>query len=156
MLRRLRRRLWPTFDLLLSYAGGYAVRELSDQGYVGTVEMSLEDVEALLKVHGFEFELVSALKHRSCPRGMEVDAGSWVKRESRFARQQLHVHLFSGRDDSYIDVYGHLEPSWLRSPIQHYRSNNLRFEVGVDVVSEILEENDVDVFARDPRERCRM
>ncbi len=156
MLRSLRRRLWPLFDLALSVFGGYASREVGDDGYVGSVEMTLEEVEELLDGAGFEFEVVAALKHRSCPRGAEVSAGSWVLRESWLTRQQLHVHLFSGRDDRYTDVYAHYEPSWIRSPVEHYRSNRLEFEVGGEVVWELLEEAGVEPLQRSRGERCRM
>lgn len=157
MARRdsLRRRLWPRIDRTLNRFGGYAVAEVPEDEYVGTARLSLPAVERVLGDVGFEFELVAALKHRSCPDHNEVSEGSWVLRDSNFAPYQLHVHLFSGNDNGYTDIYAHHEHNWKRRPLRHYAMTLLDSERGVKMTREVLREEGVKLFERDLERRCK-
>jgi len=150
----LRRKLWPKIDGALDRLGGYAVKEVHEDGYVGTASLSLPAVERVLEEAGFEFELIAALKHRACPDHNEVSAGSWVLRDGDFAPYQLHVHLFSGNDNGYTDVYAHHEHNWKRRPLRHYAMTLLDNERGVEMTREILAEEGVELFERGLEERC--
>lgn len=155
-MRRLRRRIWPVLDAALSVAGGYATSTIDDEGYVGTVELDLRDVEDRLASQGYGFEVVSALKHRSCPDGPEVEAGSWVWRKSKLSSHQLHAHLFSTVDEPLTDVYAHHEPSWLTRPLKHYRADSCDCSRGAEMVGETLAEEGLELFHRPHEERCEI
>lgn len=155
-MRRLRRRVWPVLDSALSVAGGYATSTIDEEGYVGTVELDLRPLEDRLANQGFGFEVVSALKHRSCPDGPEVEAGSWVRRESKLASHQLHAHLFSTVDEELTDVYAHYEPSWLTRPLRHYRADSCDCRRGAEMLEKTLEEEALQLFQRPHEERCEI
>jgi len=152
---RLRRRLWPKIDDRLERFGGYAVAEIREEGYVGTAWLSLPAVECLLDDVGFEFELIAALKHRPCPDRRETSAGSWVLREEDFGPHQLHLHLFSGRNNGYTDIYAHHEHNWKRCPLGHYAMTLLDNERGVEMTHDILAEEGIELFERDIERRCK-
>jgi len=152
--RELRRRLWPKVDSALDRLGGYAVSTVKREEYVGTADADLRRVERLLRDAGFAFEVVSALKHRACPNRRDVEAGSWVLRDSALSTHQLHVHLFSERDEALADIYAHHEKNWVRHPAKHYRVEYCDRERGVEMVREILSGAEVDVFHRERNERC--
>lgn len=152
--KEVRRRLWPTFDAALARVGGYAVSDVSQDEYVATADGGLREVEDDLRRLGFSFEVVSALKHRACPNRRDVEAGSWVLRDSRFSPHQLHVHLFSEEDEEAADVYAHHEKNWVRHPVKHYRVEYCDPEKGIEMAREMLSEADVEVFYRGREERC--
>jgi len=153
--RSIRRRLWPRIDRTLNRFGAYAVMEIDEGGYAGTARLTRRALERVLNDSGFEFELVAALKHRTCPEEEEVSAGSWVLRDSDFAPYQLHVHLFSGRDNGYTDMYAHYEHNWKRRPLRHYLVTLHDNNKGVEMVREILDDQGVEIFERDLEMRCR-
>jgi hypothetical protein len=152
--KEVRRRLWPAFDSALARLGGYAVSDVSQEEYVGTADAGLRDVEDNLRSLGFSFEVVSALKHRACPNRRDVEAGSWVLRDSRLSSHQLHVHLFSEHDEDAADVYAHHEKSWVRHPVKHYRVEYCDCKKGVEMAREILSDAEVDIFHREREKRC--
>ena len=152
--REVRRRLWPTFDAALARVGGYAVSDVDQNQYVGTADANLRDVEDALRSRGFTFEIISALKHRACPDRRDVEAGSWVLRESRLSSHQLHVHIFSERDEDVADLYAHHERNWVRHPVKHYRVEYCDTERGVEMARDMLSRAQVEVFHRGRDERC--
>lgn len=155
-VRETRRRLWPVIDEGLARIGGYATATLPSDGYVGSAECHIREFEDELVEMGFSFGMVAALKDRVCPAGEEVEAGSWVRRDHRFAHDQLHVHLFDGVGDEYTDVYAHHEASWVRSPLEHYRRRTTDHERGVEMLREIVQDCDVELVDRDLEERCQI
>ncbi|MCX2818378.1 hypothetical protein EGH25_03300 [Haladaptatus sp. F3-133] len=152
--KEVRRRLWPAFDAALARVGGYAVSDVSQDQYVGTAGADLREVEDNLRSLGFSFEVISALKHRACPNRRDVEAGSWVLRDSRLSSHQLHVHLFSERNEDTADVYAHHEKNWVRHPVKHYRVEYCSCEKGVEMAREVLSEAHVELFHRGRDERC--
>ena len=154
--REARRRLWPVLDGALERVGGFATATVPREGYVGSVRGDIRKLERELAAAGFSFGLVAALKDRVCPAGGEVEAGSWVCRDARLARHQLHVHLFDGAGDGYTDVYAHHEPSWIRHPLRHVRVEDCDHARGVDEVRAVLAERGVAVERRDLGERCQI
>lgn len=154
--KEIRRSLWPCIDSVLSRLGGYAVSTVEQSGYVGTADADLREVEEVLRSFGFSFEVVSALKHRSCPDRRDVESGSWVLRDSPLSSHQLHVHLFSERDEALADLYAHYEKSWKRHPVEHYRVEHCDRVRGVRETKEILDETALVVFHREREERCML
>jgi hypothetical protein len=65
-----------------------------------------------------------------------------------FSEFQLHVTLFSNEDDGTYDVLAHWEPSWIRHPIRHYRSEEVDAETGVKKILELLASRRVVPFSR--------
>lgn len=124
--RRLRHRLGPVLDRLARRVGQpeYYVYPV---GYVGTVHLPRDDLEAKLQDGGFTWDPFS-LYHYT-PTGSSTD-GSWVYRSSPFADRQLHVVLFSQSDHTHI--YAHDEFNWLRHPLKHAKQVDIRREQGVD------------------------
>lgn len=151
--RELRRRLLPHLDLRLQRVGWYASSTVLEDGYVGTVEMEVEEFEDVLQDLGFSFGFVSSLKARKCPDGDEVEVGSWVRRSSPLAPSQIHVHLFS-HGDGLVDVYCHHEHTWFRRPLKHYRKQGLNPVKGAEMMQELLSQHGVDYFQRNRDARC--
>jgi hypothetical protein len=154
--REIRRRLLPTFDAALERFGGYAVSDVDRDQYVGTADADLRDVEDALLSRGFSFEVISALKHRVCPDRRDVEAGSWVFRDSRLSSHQLHVHLFSEQNEDAADIYAHHEKNWVRHPVKHYRVEYCDPDRGVEMAREVLSDSEVDIFQRGRDERCML
>jgi hypothetical protein len=152
--REVRRSLWPVVDSALGRVGGYAVSTVTQNEYVGTADAEIRGIEETLRCLGFSFEVISALKHRSCPNRKDVESGSWVLRDSPLSSHQLHVHLFSERDEVAVDVYAHHEKSWVRHPVKHYRVEYCDRERGVEMAREILSDADVTLYHREREERC--
>lgn len=150
--RELRRRLLPPLDVRLRRVGGYAATTVLEEGYVGSVEMDVRDLEEVLRALGFRYGYVASLKDRDCP-GDDVDVGSWVRRSSLLDPCQLHVHLFSN-GDGVIDIYCHHEYTWFRRPLKHYRKQGLRPEKGAEIMQELLDRHGVRFFRRSRDARC--
>ena len=127
MITWLRRQLCPTIHRLTNPVGGFAECIMATEEYVGTVERKMDDFAGDLHMMGFSREPISALKYH--PDG-RVSVGSWVLRHSILAKKQLHVTLFR-RGSSAIEVYAHLEDSWIRHPISHYRAHAWDTATGV-------------------------
>lgn len=153
--RKLRHRLLPALDLRLQRLGWYASSNVLEDGYVGTVETSVEEFEDVLIEVGFTYGYVASLKARKCPDQDDVEVGSWVLRSSPGAPCQLHVHLFSN-GDGLVDVYCHYEYNWYRRPVKHYRKKGLRPEKGSELMEELLDRYGVDYFHRDHETMCEV
>ena len=111
--------------------------------------MDEDEIEAHLRALGFSRNPVSALKTRKwSPFDSDgVSEGSWVWRESLLAHFQLHVTLFSNDDGTY-DVLAHWEPSWIRHPVRHYRSEEVDPERGVEMITEYLASRRIFLLSR--------
>mgnify|MGYP006284880719 CR=1 FL=1 len=118
--------------------------------YAGTLEMDEDEIETHLRALGFNRNPVAALKSRSwAPDDVDgVSEGSWVRRERPFTSFQLHVTLFSNEHDGTYDLLAHWEPSWIRHPIRHYRSEEVDAETGVQMLTELLTLRQVMPFSR--------
>lgn len=123
----LRRRLCPPIHRLTSPVGGFAQCIMATEEYVGCVEREIDHLATDLLTMGFRREPISALKLH--PDG-RMSAGSWVKRRSALAEKQLHVTLFRQGADA-VEIYAHLEDSWIRHPIRHYRATAWDTATGV-------------------------
>jgi len=134
-----RRSLLPRLDTRLKRLGGYAMLSVEEAGYVGTVDRPVEELETLLADQGFTYGLVAALKDRPCQTAPEIEAGSWVRRDSPLDAHQLHVHLFRSRDESRTDVYCHHEYNWKRHPLKHYQMDEIDRERGVELLRNLFD-----------------
>ena len=108
--------------------------------YVGTVHLSVDELEAELRTGGFTWAPMS-LYHRT-PSGTSTD-GSWTYRSSRFADRQLHVVLFA-QSPERVDVYAHSEYNWLRHPIGHVERRDIRREEGSEEMRRWLDARGLD------------
>ncbi|MFB6129934.1 MAG: hypothetical protein ABEJ28_03825 [Salinigranum sp.] len=122
---RVRQRIGPWIDRAVRALGqeGHLVRR---EEYVGTVELSMEELESRLKDAGFVWDPAS-LYHYT-PARTESD-GSMAYRSSYLADRQLHV-LFFAQTPERIDVYAHDEYNWHRHPIKHFNQIDIRREQG--------------------------
>jgi hypothetical protein len=104
--------------------------------YVGTVDMTEEEVEGLLRRMGFWRNPVAYLKTRTwSPFDSDgVSEGSWVWRESLFAPMQLHVTIFDNEDDGSYDICAHWEANWISRPVAHLRETDLHYETGANMM----------------------
>lgn len=101
---------------------GQPTTHVYPRGYVGTIDLPIDDLEAELRDGGFTWDPLSMYHYT--PAGSSTD-GSWAYRSSWFADRQLHVVLFAQALDR-TDVYAHDEFSWLRHPIKHAREVDIR------------------------------
>ena len=104
-------------------------------GYVGTVQLPIDEFEAELRDGGFAWDPLSTYHYT--PEGSSTD-GSWAYRPSLLADRQLHVVLFA-QDEGRTDVYVHEEFSWVRHPIKHARELDVEREEGVETMRRWLE-----------------
>ena len=139
-LTRLRRSVLPTLHAVKRPLGGFAQCVMHPTEYVGTVESDFRSFHADLREMSFSREPISSLK---CHRDGRLSAGSWVRRTSILADDQLHVTLFL-RDKEAIDVCAHWERSWITHPVEHYRAIGWDTEEGVRRMRSLLVEHDVD------------
>ncbi len=137
-LRRFRHRVGPWIDRLGNSLGGPTTL-VYPEGYVGTVDVPIDDFEAALNDGGFTWDPVS-MYHRT-PNGSTTD-GSWAYRSSPLGRRQLHVVLFAQRPDQ-IDVYAHDEFNWRRHPLRHARQVDIRREEGVAEMRRWLDDHGI-------------
>lgn len=133
-LTRLRRRTYPVVHRVVRKVGGYAQCTMDPSEYVGTVDRTLDSFKTELRHMEFQREPIAAIKRHSDGR---QSAGSWVRRQSLWADKQLHVTVFRNGGDG-IDTYAHWEDSWIRHPIQHYRSHNWDTVSGVKKMRSLL------------------
>lgn len=139
----LRTNYWPVlhecFDGEVFFVGGLGPKE-----YVGTLAMTEDEVETLLRELGFVRNPVAAFKSRKWYPGDSdgVSEGSWAWRGNSLRRafcnpMQLHMTIFSN-DDGTHDLLGHWEASWITRPVAHYRGTDYHPEEGVKMMREML------------------
>lgn len=132
----IRRSVKPPLHRLFDWAfGGYAMSSNTEEEYVGTVDLTEDEFEAVLAKAGFRRNVISSLKVRV---DGNVSNGSWALRESPLADCQLHVILHNV--DDTVEVYAHWEYSWLTHPIKHYRAVACDPEKGVRMTRRLLRE----------------
>lgn len=132
--------------LPLSTVGLYAERETPRDQYACTLREPYPIVEARLHRLGFVRNVVSSLKRRAYNTPPETTVASWVRYPdgALASDDQLHLGLFTGPDRSTTDVYAHWEPSWIRHPIRHYRTNEVDSRTGVKKTRELFERTDIE------------
>lgn len=123
--RRIRQAVGPWINRL-ARALGQSSDHIRPTEYVGTVHISLDDLESHLRASGFTWAPFS-LYHRT-PMGTNTD-GSWTYRPSLLADRQLHVVLFT-QSAKRIDIYAHDEYNWVRHPIKHAKRSDIRRKEG--------------------------
>lgn len=136
---RLRQRLGPAVDRLAAWIGQPEYR-LWYSEYVGTTDVPMDELIALLQGGGFRWGPVSW--YHQPPIGTDPD-GSWTYRPSPLADRQLHVVL-DERASGSIDVYAHEEYNWLRHPVKHARQVGIRRDEGSAEVRRWLESEGVE------------
>lgn len=124
-LRRVRQRIGPWIDRAAK-ALGQPTTHVYPSGYVATVHLPIEDLEAELRDGGFTWDPVSTYHYT--PEGNSTD-GSWAYRSGWLADRQLHVVLFARRSNR-TEVYAHEEFNWLRHPIKHAKGVDIRRNMG--------------------------
>ena len=124
--RRLRHRLGPWLDRVARSLGQPTTR-VYPSGYVGTVQLPIDELEAELRDGGFSWDPLSMYHYT--PEGSSTD-GSWAYRSSWLADRQLHVVLFAHSRDR-TDVYAHDEYNCLRHPVKHAEEVDVRRKDGV-------------------------
>lgn len=134
----------PWLHRWLSLVGAYAEGEVAESSYALTAEVDAETLERRLHDLAFVRNPLASFKRR--PGGHEV--GSWVRRESLLADQQLHVQLFAGPTADETDVYAHQEASWIAHPVAHYRKQGIDVIAGVRGVRQQFREAGMPVTTR--------
>lgn len=117
---RARIKAWMRLDKFKRRFGGYASYALTKSERVGTYDVTLREMESILRDKEFSYEPIAAAKRDWDGR---FEAGSWVRRDSK--KKQLHVHLFITKGGRII-VAAHLELNWKRHPIRHYKPDGLK------------------------------
>lgn len=138
-LTAIRRRTYPVFHRIAQQFGGYAQCTMHPSEYVGTIERSLQQFRSDLRSIGFRPEPIAALK---CHRDGRKSAGSWVRRQSVLADEQIHVTLFR-TGTTGIETYAHREYSWIRHPVEHYQASKWDTAGGVETMRTILRTHDI-------------
>jgi hypothetical protein len=163
----LRRTVLPFLDEQTEGSGHYAAYELRRVEFVGTVDLTVEDVNAKLEELGADRNPISALKY--APDG-RPEAASWAFRDlpegfddlprelqvavAAMADDQLHVILFE-RPDGRTDIAVHHEASAI-NPLEghdHYRGEEYDVERGNEEFRALWAETDVELIEWQPVER---
>jgi hypothetical protein len=141
-LNRARELVWPNFHrVFTSVSDAYAMTQTTEDEYVATVYETLGEFERKLPEMGFQRTPISSLKIRF---DGNISDGSWVYRDSLFADEQLHVVLHEIRDRDAVDVYAHVEDSWIRHPVGHVTKRNYSAHRGVRSVRSLFEVVDIE------------
>lgn len=136
VLNRLRMAVWPPIHRLLTTVSDvYAVTNTTEDEYVATVLESQSELETRLRKLDFDRTPIASLKIRF---DGNVSDGSWVRRHSVLADEQLHVVLHELQDRDAVDVYAHSEDSWIRHPLLHLRKRNYSPQSGVAAVRSLF------------------
>jgi len=140
----LRRTLLPWLDEQADSSGLYAAYELDPREFVGTVDLSVDEVEEELEALGFDRNPLAALKY--APDG-RPERSSWALRDlpayfddlpplaqaavAALQEDQLHVMLFE-RPDGRTDVAVHHEASSINpeQASEHYRGGEYDVQKG--------------------------
>lgn len=141
-LNWIRTHVWPLFHGLLgSLSDAYAVTHTTEDEYAATVMENKDELETTLSEFGCHRTPIAALKIRF---DGNVSDGSWVRRGSTLADEQLHivVHRLPNRDA--VDVYAHTEDNWIRHPLLHLRKKSYSAEKGVSSIRSFLDAVETD------------
>lgn len=141
--RRLRQWAGPWLDRVAKTLG-QPITRVYPSGYVATVHLPIDDLEAELQEGGFTWDPIS-LYHYT-PEGNSTD-GSWAYRSKWLADRQLHVVLFAQRSDR-TEVYAHDEFNWLRHPTKHASEVNIQRQKGATEMRRWLAARDLE-YERD-------
>ena len=126
----LRRATLPAVDAIKDRLfGGFATSHSTEDEYAVTVYCSEGELQGILDELDFSSSLFSALKISLYGN---VEDGSWVRRESALADEQLHVVIHERESEAGIDVYAHNELSSITHPVKHYRKVDYDAEAGVE------------------------
>jgi hypothetical protein len=121
----------------------YATGVLPVRGYALTFDEDEEVVEDELVALGFRRNPIACYK--SLPDGRPSE-GSWVllNRDNPvyIARgMQLHVTMFARSDGKPgREMYAHYEDDWRVSPLPHLRAENFSESIGVEMLTELIDE----------------
>lgn len=150
-LNKARELVWPLCHRVLkTVSDAYAVTQTTEDEYVATARETQESLEARLSELGFERTPIASLKVRF---DGNVSDGSWVYRDSKLADRQLHVVLHELADQHGVDVYAHVEDSWIRHPLAHLRKKSYSAHGGVSSVRSLLDREDEITWEVEPRYR---
>ena len=141
----LRRLTLPLLDRLArEHTIGYAAYDIPEREFVGTVDVSIGELEVELWALGFERMPLSAWKTTADGR---QERGSWAYRDGPLAKRQLHVMLFDGVDGG-VDVYAHDEYNAFhpRYALKHYRGTDLDAEAGAEQLKEMVEDSELELI----------
>lgn len=117
------------------------VREEPRNTYVGSLEMSLREAEGYILDSGFKRNLLSYMTYNK----YKTEEGSVRKYRSGdyvcylegfLGTPQVHVSVFSGLKDGFVDVYAHWETNKWRHPVQHLQGKRYDADRGVDFVKD--------------------
>lgn len=136
-LNKARRLVWPLIHRLLkSISDGYAITNTTEDEYVATFLESQEELEDRLPELKFHRTPIASLKIRL---DGNVSDGSWMRRDSTLAAEQLHVVLHEVKNREAVDVYAHSEDNWIRHPLLHLRKRNYSAKRSVSSVRTLLD-----------------
>ena len=136
-LNKIRKFVWPQFHrLFTTISDAYAVTQTTEEEYAATVLEPQSNLEDRLPRLQFHRTPISALKIRL---DGNISDGSWVRRESPLADEQLHVVLHALEDRDAVDVYAHTEDNWIRHPLLHLHKKNYSAEKGVSWVRALFD-----------------
>jgi hypothetical protein len=138
-LRRLRQRLGPWINRTVEAVGQPTTR-VYPAGYVGTVDLSIAELELELRDGPFTWDPLSMYHYTL--EGNDTD-GSWAYRSSWLGDRQLHVVLFATGPKS-TEVYAHDEFNWSRHPVEHAREVDIRRREGSAEMRRWLDERGVE------------
>lgn len=113
----------------------YAAYTLSEAEHTLTADADPVTVAEALGAAGFEPGHLAALKYH--PDDGRTDDGNLIKRESRFAMWQLHVHLFE-TDDGRTELHAHHERSAWRAPRRHYAGDGYDIAEGRERLTRLV------------------
>lgn len=145
VFRRVRQRVGPLLNQFIRSLG-QPTTHVYPAGYVGTVGLPIEEVEAELRAGEFSWDPLSM--YHNTLEGNDAD-GSWAYRSSWLADRQLHVILFV-QGSAVTEVYAHDEFNWWRHPFKHIREENIRRTEGSKEMRRWLEVRGIE-YERYPR-----
>lgn len=123
----------------------YAVYQLDEEEYIGTVDADLRETIDYLKQCGYEYQTLAAKKLH--PETERSDDGSYRRLDPDDSDKQWHVHLWE--TDDGVEVYSHYEyKPELWGPVdehrvaEHYRPDDNTYIEGqhAEDVKQLLEE----------------
>lgn len=142
ILNKTRTFIWPLFHrLFTTLSDAYAITQTTEDEYALTAVGPQSELEARLPQLQFHRTPISSLKIRL---DGNISDGSWIRRESSLADEQLHVVLHELEDRDAVDVYAHTEDNWIRHPLLHLRKRSYSAEKGVSWIRELFDTGDSD------------
>lgn len=160
----LRRTVLPWLDEQVDGSGQYASYELDGREFVGTVDLSVDEVNAELEALGADRNPLSAYKYAPDGRG---EAASWAFRDlpeyfdelprelqvalAAMQQDQLHVILFE-RPDGRTDIAVHHEASAINpeQASEHYRGDGYDVQKGNSEFRDVWADTGVELVEWQP------